>query len=95
MKVSGLRAPQSGLRCGPGCAPEYCAIGLVNPKSLENVGAVMGLPAAMGRRGLHGQASSWRAALPPTPSRWWRRSPARVEELLAFVPEGCTLCWWI
>ena len=37
-----------------------------------------------------GQRFELARRLSPTPSRWWRRSLLGVEELLDFVPEGCT-----
>ena len=40
MKESDYGAAQR-VDVQPDAAPDYCAIGLVNPKSPENVGAVM------------------------------------------------------
>ena len=95
-----MKAPPQAApgRC-PGCGPDYCAIRLVNPKSPENVGAVMraaGCYRADGRSTTRGSASRAGAAFVTDTKRMVEKIPCSgSRELLDFVPGGCTLCWWI
>ena len=81
----------------PDAAPDYCAIGLVNPKSPGERGSRdAGRRLLQGRRGLlHGAALRAGAAFATDTKQMVERSLLGVEDLLAFVPEGCTLRWWI
>ncbi|USV58406.1 RNA methyltransferase [Aeromonas encheleia] len=71
----------------------YCCIGLVNPKSPENVGAVMRAAGCYGADEVYYTGSRFELArrFATDTKQMVEKIPLLgVEELLAFVPEGCT-----
>jgi tRNA(Leu) C34 or U34 (ribose-2'-O)-methylase TrmL len=73
--------------------PAYCCIGLVNPKSPENVGAVMRAAGCYGADEVYYTGSRFELArrFATDTKQMVEKIPLLgVEELLAFVPEGCT-----
>ncbi|AUZ80349.1 RNA methyltransferase [Aeromonas sp. ASNIH1] len=72
---------------------DYCAIGLVNPKSPENVGAVMRAAGCYGADEVYytGQRFELARRFVTDTKQMVEKIPLLgVEELLDFVPEGCT-----
>ena len=92
MKESGYGAAQRA-DVQPDAAPDYCAIGLVNPKSPENVGAVMRAAGCYGAEEVYytGQRFELARRFATDTKQMVEKIPLLgVEDLLAFVPEGCT-----
>ncbi|TNH66672.1 23S rRNA methyltransferase, partial [Aeromonas caviae] len=72
---------------------DYCAIGLVNPKSPENVGAVMRAAGCYGADEVYytGQRFELARRFVTDTKQMVEKIPLLgVEALLDFVPEGCT-----
>lgn len=92
MKESGYGAAER-VDAQPDAAPEYCAIGLVNPKSPENVGAVMRAAGCYGAEEVYytGQRFELARRFATDTKQMVEKIPLLgVEDLLAFVPEGST-----